>query len=269
MPEGHAIHRLAGRFNRDFAGTTTRSVSPQGRFVEGCKIIDGQILSAAEAFGKHLLLEFAEIDRWVRVHLGIYGTWSFGTDPGVIGQIRWRIMTENLIADLRGPAACEVIDADDLDRLLARLGPDPLRPDADPERAWLKISRSRAPLATLLMDQSVIAGVGNIYRAEVLFRHGLDPLLAGTELGREEFDAIWNDLVGLMKLGVEAGRIDTVRDEHTPERMGRAAREDAHGGEVYVYRRAGQECLVCGSEIHHREIGARNLFWCPKCQSRP
>jgi endonuclease-8 len=123
-------------------------------------------------------------------------------------------------------------------------------------------------VAALLMDQSVLAGVGNVYRAEVLFRHGIDPYRPGRSLTRAEFDAMWADLVTLMREGVRTGRIDTVRPEHTPEAMGRPPRVDDHGGEVYVYRRAGQPCHLCGTEVRTAVLAARNLFWCPGCQPR-
>ena len=150
--------------------------------------------------------------------------------------------------------------------VVAKAGPDPLRDDADPERAWARISRSSAPIGTLLMDQTVLAGVGNVYRAEVLFRHRIHPLRPGRTLRRTQWGAIWDDLVVLMGEGVLTGRIDTVRPEHTPEAMGRPPRVDDHGGEVYVYRRAGQPCHVCGGTVRTEVLGGRNLFWCPRCQ---
>ena len=116
------------------------------------------------------------------------------------------------------------------------------------------------------MDQGVFAGVGNIYRAEVLYRHRLDPFRPGRTLRRGQFDAVWADLVELMAEGVRTGRIDTVRPEHLPEAMGRPPREDRHGGEVYVYRRAGQPCLVCGRRVRITELAGRNLYWCTRCQ---
>lgn len=266
MPEGHAIHRLANRINKTFAGEQTRSSSPQGRFAASAKIIDQRELVQAEAFGKHLFVSFDGIDEVVRVHLGIYGKWSFGKRAEVVGQVRWRLSDEKIISDLRGPSACELIDQDEVKNVLDRLGPDPIRSDSDPDRAWERISNSRAPIATLLMDQKVIAGVGNIYRAEVLFRNNLDPLTPGSEISREQFHNMWADLVELMKLGVKRGRIDTVRPEHLPEAMGRPPREDVHGGEVYVYRRTTKPCFVCGTKIETNKHAARNLFWCPKCQ---
>ena len=157
--------------------------------------------------------------------------------------------------------------ADEVAALRDRLGPDPLRSDADPDRAWRRISRSRTSIAALLMDQKVLAGVGNVYRAEVLFRHGIPPHTPGRELGEQLWKLIWDDLVELMADGVRVGRIDTVRPEHEPEVMGRPAREDRHGGEVYVYRRAGAPCLVCGTPVSTEELSGRKLYWCPVCQA--
>jgi len=152
--------------------------------------------------------------------------------------------------------------------VVATLGPDPLRADADPELAWNRLHRSGRPIAALLMDQSVLSGVGNVYRAEVLYRNRIDPHRPGKELTRRSWRAIWSDLIMLMPIGVRDGRIDTVRDEHTPEAMGRPARVDDHGGEVYVYRRSGQPCFVCGSRVRTEVLAGRNLFWCGRCQRR-
>ena len=244
-----------------------RSATPQGRF-EAATRLDGRALVAAEAWGKHLLVEFAGIDDVVHVHLGLYGSLRFGPpDAPVVGQVRWRLADEQAVADLRGPTACELLDPGQVEALLARLGPDPLRPDADPRRFVDAVLRSRSSIAVLLMDQRVIAGVGNVYRAEVLFRAGIAPLTRGVDLDEPAVLALWNDLVALMAVGLERGRIDTVRPEHEPEAMGRAPREDDHGGEVYVYRRHGQPCLVCDTPVATTIVAARNLFWCPRCQS--
>ncbi len=83
-----------------------------------------------------------------------------------------------------------------------------------------------------------------------------------------QFQAIWQDLVDLMAEGVRTGSIDTVRHEHTPEAMGRPPRVDGHGGEVYVYRRTGQPCLVCGTKVRTHVLNGRNTFWCPRCQPK-
>lgn len=273
MPEGHTLHRLAGELTQTLGGRRVRSSSPQGRFAEATRL-DGRRLDAAEAWGKHVFVAFEGVAARVHVHLGLYGGWAFapGTGLPVVGQVRWRLSATArtglpVTADLRGPAACELLDPPLVDAIVGRLGPDPLRADADPDRAWERVSRSRTPIATLIMDQSVIAGAGNVYRAEVLFRAGLDPMTPGRDLGRATWDGIWADLVTLMREGVRTGRIDTVRPEHEPEAMGRPPRQDNHGGEVYVYRRASLPCWVCGGEVATGVVAGRNLFWCPACQS--
>jgi endonuclease-8 len=228
------------------------------------------VLQRADAHGKHLFHVYRP-DLVVHVHLGLYGAFTEATLPvqPPRGQVRMRLVGATHWTDLRGPTACELLAEHEADALRARLGPDPLRRDGDPDRAWARISRSRAPLATLLMDQSVLAGIGNVYRAELLFRHQLDPLQPGCALSAEQWSAMWSDLVQIMSEGVRRGRIDTVRPEHDPIRAGRAPRQDRHGGEVYVYRRAGGPCLVCGTiVVTVRHVG-RNLYWCPCCQGCP
>lgn len=269
MPEGHTLHRLADELTATFGGRVVRAGSPHGRFADSAALVDGQVLVGAEAWGKQLFIGFPD-ERFVHVHLGLYGQFDVHTGvdevPAPVGQVRLRLVGERAYADLRGATTCALVTREQRDAVVARSGPDPLRDDADPDRAWQRIRRSRAPIGGLLMDQSVLAGVGNVYRAEVLFRHRIDPMRPGTTLRVGQWRAMWDDLVDLMHEGVRTGRIDTVRPEHTPEAMGRPPRKDDHGGEVYVYRRTGQPCLVCGAAIRTTELQARNLFWCPRCQ---
>ncbi|MGH3932263.1 MAG: Fpg/Nei family DNA glycosylase [Pseudonocardiaceae bacterium] len=267
MPEGHTVHRLALRHQRCYAGSPVAVSSPQGRFASAAAVLDGRVLEGVEALGKHLFHGYGP-DLVVHVHLGLYGAFTEARLPVAPprGQVRMRLVGATHWTDLRGPMACDLLTDPEVDAVRARLGPDPLRPDADPDRAWARISRSPAPLATLLMDQSVLAGIGNVYRAEVLFRHRLDPWRPGRDLRADEWAAVWSDLVELMDDGVRRGRIDTVAPEHDPVRTGRAPRQDRHGGEVYVYRRAGAPCLVCGTEVATAAHAGRHLYWCPTCQ---
>ncbi|HET8929211.1 MAG TPA: DNA-formamidopyrimidine glycosylase family protein [Acidimicrobiales bacterium] len=268
MPEGHVTHRLATEIEQRFARRVVHASSPQGRFVEGAALIDGHKVLGAESVGKHLFVRFPHA-LFLHVHLGLYGRFTFGDAPvpEPVGEIRLRLVSRTSWADLRGATRCEILDPAGKDDIEARLGDDPLRAESNGERAWKRISASRASIATLLMDQSVVAGSGNIFRAEVLFRSGIDPMREGRSITEDEWAALWGDLVSLMGYAYRHGRVDTVRAAHLPEAMGRAPREDAHGGEVYVYRRAGQACHVCGDTIRRRELGNRNLFWCPTCQS--
>jgi endonuclease VIII len=269
MPEGHTLHRLAADVESAFGGRVVRASSPQGRFIDGAALIDGWVLRRAEAHGKHFL---AEVDGagWLHIHLGLIGKMQFGASPPPepVGQVRLRLANETAYADLRGATVCEVISDGERDTLIARLGPDPLRDDADPDLAWRRIHRSKLPIGQLLMDQTVLGGVGNVYRAETLFRARLHPLTPGHLVKRSEWRGMWADLLELMRHGVRTGRIDTVTEDHTPDAMGRDPRRDDHGGEVYVYRRQGERCHVCNSVVRTQILAGRNLFWCPRCQRK-
>lgn len=274
MPEGHTVHRHARELGRLFRGAPVRLSSPQGRFAAGADALDGIVLARTEAWGKHLFLRFdvpPGSDRWLHVHLGLYGSWTTGSDepPEPRGALRLRLVreggTDEVVAwaDLRGPTACELLDDTGAGAVRARLGPDPLRPDSDPEVAWQRVSRSRQGIGLLLMDQTVIAGVGNVYRAEVLYRARLDARLPGQDLTHEQWQALWDDLVVLMRAGVRAGHIVTTARTDRERRRGTPTREDR----FYVYRRHGLPCRVCGTDVQVAEVGGRNLYWCPSCQA--
>ena len=267
MPEGHTLHRLAIALNEAFAGRTIAATSPQGRFTESAATIDQTAMIAASAHGKHLFCEF-DCGRWLHVHLGLIGSFLLSDPEPPRGQVRLRLATARTVADLRGPQLCAIKTSAEIDAQIAKLGPDPLRCDADPEVAWHRIQRAARPIAALLMDQAILSGIGNVYRAEVLFRNRVNPYRPGSQLSKRSWLGIWTDLVELMPIGVRDGRIDTVRPEHSPGAMGRPPRQDIRGGEVYVYRRAGQACLVCGSRIRSEVLAGRNLFWCGNCQRR-
>lgn len=259
------LHRLADELTCAFGGRRPRISSPQGRFAAEALLLDGTTLRQASAVGKHLFIDF-EDERVVHIHLGLIGRMAIGPVGPVVGQVRLRLATDTIAADLRGPQGCRLTDPDHAAAMVARLGPDPLDPAADPDILLDHVRRLRRPVATVLLDQGVLAGVGNVYRAEVLFRLGLDPLTPAAALPADTWRALWDDLVLLMAEGKRLGRIDTVRPAHTPEAMGRPPRVDDHGGEVYVYRRTDQPCLVCGTPIRRRDLAGRNLYWCPTCQ---
>ncbi|MCI9889363.1 Fpg/Nei family DNA glycosylase [Micrococcales bacterium 31B] len=343
MPEGHSVKRLALAFDELFAGEPLRVTSPQGRFSAGAALLDGLTLVTAEAHGKHLFLGFAGAEggslRWLRVHLGLYGSWVFQGDeqfqgahaigaprrrvgerdtvldapvgslanPSVgplgtgfvpaapVGEVRARLVGKHGCADLSGPTACEVIGEEEKAAVHAKLGPDPLRADhvANPssgrEEFVRRVRRRKTPVGTLLMDQAVIAGVGNIYRAEALFRAGLDPLAPGASLAPEVLAGLWDDLVVLMAEGVETGVIVTTRPEHrggthagSPvgvpgrrprvrqnERTPNAGERVPHDEAFYVYQRAGEPCRVCSHTIVLSALQSRKLYHCPHCQSNP
>ncbi|OJF10794.1 Fpg/Nei family DNA glycosylase [Couchioplanes caeruleus] len=267
MPEGHTIHRLAGRHRELFAGHVVAVDSPQGRFGAGAALISGRRLIDTEAYGKHLLHHF-DGELSLHIHLGLYGKFADGVAPAPdpVGQVRMRMAGGGHWLELRGPTACEVLEPGAVAVLRARLGQDPLRDDADPLSAYGRVRSSMKPVFALLLDQTVVAGCGLIYANEVLFRAGLAPTTPGARITAACWQQMWDDLRALMKEGVLRGRIDTVHTAHTPEAMQRAPRVDRHGGEVYVYRRPGQPCLVCGTPVQRGPLAGRNLYWCPTCQ---
>lgn len=267
MPEGHTLHRLARLHQKRYADKPVELSSPQGRFVDGAEWVSGHVLKRADAWGKHLLHRY-DNGVTVHVHLGLYGKFSEQKVPMAdpVGQVRMRMIGEEYGTDLRGPTACEIYDDTQIDALIARLGPDPLRKESDPDKAWNRIHKSAMPIGALLMEQNVIAGIGNVYRAELLFRHRVDPYKPGKQLGAGEWDEMWTDLVELMKVGVRRGKIITIDKEydHGDAPYGRGGRSRARH---YVYRRAGLPCRVCGTPIVIADMKGRNLFWCPSCQA--
>ncbi len=263
MPEGHTIHRAARDQWRLLGGSRVAATSPQGRFAEGADLLDGRVLEGIDAYGKHLVYRFDD-GPLLHVHLGLFGRFTThrGEPPPPRGAIRLRLEGDACAVDLRGPTTCALIEPDDEVRLIARLGPDPLRSDADPERAYARIARSTRPIGALLLDQSVMAGVGNVYRAEALFVLGIHPERPGRDITRAEFEEIWSTVSQMLRDGVRAGRIITVR----PEDAGGVPRSRLRRGErTYVYRQAA--CRRCGADVLNWDMAGRRAWACPDCQS--
>ncbi|MEO8284263.1 MAG: DNA-formamidopyrimidine glycosylase family protein [Pseudarthrobacter sp.] len=294
MPEGHSVRRLAQQFGDVFTGEALSVSSPQGRFAAGAALLDGQVLTDSRAHGKHLFLHF---DHAVvlHVHLGLYGAWDFGGDatfrgassigaprkigesevlgddgngeysgpPEPRGAVRVRLVSPHGWADLRGATTCAAITEAEARAVLARLGPDPLCHSAgDKARFVAGVQARKAPIAALLMDQKVIAGVGNVYRAEVLFRQRLDPWLPGNALSGSTAGLLWDDTAAVMADGVRDGRIITTPAAYWEEGAVLPSGDDAH----YVYKREGLPCRVCATPVAMTELVGRKLYWCPVCQ---
>ena len=188
--------------------------------------------------------------------------------PAPVGQVRVRLLTEKSLADLRGPTACEVLREDEVAGVLARLGPDPVH-EAGPaaEDEFVRRLRSRSvAVGQLLMDQAVVAGIGNVYRAEILFRARLEPHTPGRRIPEGVARELWRDWVGLLDDGIRTGAMIT-RDDGTPERRALALADVAE--RHWVYKRTGEPCWVCGTAIAVETMATRNLYWCPTCQVGP
>ncbi|WP_010203071.1 Fpg/Nei family DNA glycosylase [Salinibacterium sp. PAMC 21357] len=366
MPEGHSVHRIARQFALHFVGKTVAVSSPQGRFAAGAERIDGLRMLSAKAVGKQMFIEF-EHDRWLRVHLGLYGAWDFAGNftadattasaagrmgqtnqhgtfvdgaaadsavvdgaaaagaaggsvdaadaaelssaaagagnsvvgehedslasigaprrtrlrmseqekasddasdfpPEPIGAVRVRLLTADTCADLRGPTACQVLNPDEVQVALNKLGPDPLVDDNGEaeERFVATVHKKQTAIGLLLMDQSVVSGIGNVYRAEILFRARLDPHTPGKLIPEELLRELWRDWAHLLEIGVRTGQMMTMEgltDEDYTAAL--ANRADRH----WVYHREGLPCRICGTNIAMELASARKLYWCPSCQA--
>lgn len=263
MPEGHTIHRIARDHRPILAGRVVSATSPQGRFDAGAARIDGCRLEGIEAYGKHLFYRWDDASV-LHVHLGLFGKFriSRGAEPPAPGgAVRLRLRTEEAALDLSGPTDCSVGTEDDRDRIVARLGPDPLRSDADPERFHRRVARSRAPIGGLLLDQAVIAGVGNVYRAEALFVCGIDPRRPGHDVSAPERGALWDTITSMLRAGVRANRIVTVDRAELGLAPGARHRR---GETTYAYKR--RVCLRCANDISWFPLANRPCYACPGCQ---
>jgi endonuclease-8 len=261
MPEGHTIHRLARDQKRDLVGRVVRAWSPQGRFAEGAARIDGAVLLRTEAAGKHLFHTYDTGDV-LHVHLGLIGKFTRrpAPPPPPVGEVRLRLEGESAAWDLNGPNVCALIDPATKAARIARLGPDPLRPDADPERFVRRVRRSSAPIGTLLLDQSVIAGVGNVYRAEVLWVLGIHPARPGRDVDEDDLRAMWDWLVVQLKAGVRRNRIVTVDPSELRMRIADVKRGEA----VAIYHQ--ETCRRCGAGVSALAVAGRRIDACLTCQ---
>ena len=303
MPEGNEVHRWAERHTAAFAGRKLNVLpGPTHRFADA-HLVDGRTCTGVLAVGKHLAYQFAtprgKPEYLLHVHLGRFGDWTEGCGPlhEPKGALRAVLQREGAArrsravkgqphnlrcqhddgtqpfpgaevewAELRGPTDCSVYTPEKWATLLARIGPDPLAEPPtgrdDPALAIERIRTQKKAMSEILMDQSVLSGVGNIYRAELLFRHKVNPFTPGTEMDAKTLRAMWKDAIPLLKAGMVDRRIVCTRQKDRPSKQEPAPRNEEH----YCYRRHGKPCFVCGTEILHRDLAGRTLYWCPQCQ---
>ena len=260
MPEGHKTHFLARRHTELIAGHAIRVTSPQGRFRGEARKLSGDVLERVEAFGKHLFYFFSG-GQSVHVHLGRYGKFRehVSPPPRPVGKVRMRMIGSEHSLDLTGPTTCRLIDSDAQEAVVARLGPDPLAGGRRKD-AWKNVRESGKPIGALLLDQSIIAGVGNIFRAELLFEIGLDPNTRGDELDGDVFNTLWRSLVRMMKTGLKHGKIIAVTSKEVGIPLAKLQSKER----LRIYGKT--ECPRCGGPIQITMIASRKLYWCSSCQ---
>ncbi|XTZ13468.1 Fpg/Nei family DNA glycosylase [Micromonospora echinospora] len=248
MPEGHLVHRYAREQHAALAGQVLAVSSPQGRFDPGP--YDGRRLRAVEAYGKHLLYHLDDSPT-LHVHLGMRGLFLRYDDPTAAPRTgaRLRLAGDAVAYDLIAPIRCEPLPADGERALRDSLGPDPLRADADPAEAVRRLAAVRGAVGVAVLDQAVWAGIGNAWRAELLFLAGLDPDTRGVEA--QTARRLWDLAVRYLALGRDAGQV--VSDPTAPD-------------ERWVYKRPA--CRRCGAHVRVWELGGRSAYACPVDQPR-
>jgi len=261
VPEGHTIHRLARDLRSTLKGARVTASSPQGRFADGAGAIDGTTLRRAEAWGKYLFCDFGT-GELLHVHLGLIGKFRRrpSPPPEPTGAVRLRLEGERATWDLSGPTRCEMLTPEEQDRIVAGLGPDPLRTDADPALARHRLARTARPIGATLLDQGIIAGIGNVYRAELLFLCNIHPATESRTLTDLQFEELWARTVELLRVGVRLGRIVTTE----PDDIGRPRSRMRSDDRLYVYHR--DRCRRCGTDLRTDKVGGRPITHCPSCQ---
>lgn len=277
MPEGHTLHHHMGKQHRAFAGQALQASSPQGPFAPGAAVMHGATLKKAEAHGKH---GFWHLDNGavLHIHLGLYGFFRYHKrpEPEPRGAVRLRVVGDDRCLDLVGPTKCELLTRDGYAAVRRRLGEDPLRDDADPEVAVAKLQRTRRAIGAALLDQTVIAGIGNVYRAELCFCANLDPHTPSNEVPEATLRGLWRNTVTLLRVGAKRNAIHVVGeategpiggDLVDPRGFETRGRYGTKPDRLWVYRR--RVCKLCDTRIVVGELGQRTLYHCPRCQRPP
>ena len=274
MPEGDTIFRAAHTLHLALSGravTRFETVLPALQRVHDDQPLVGRTIDAVRAVGKHLLMEFAG-GLVLHTHMRMNGSWHIYR-PGERWQrppsaMRVVVGNEDYVAVAFDVPVAEFVSAHDLPRHreLSRLGPDLLAADFDLATAAARLrARPDVAIADALLDQRVAAGVGNVFKSEVLFVCGIDPFRAVASLSDEEVRHVIDASRELLQANVigseRPGAPEWGGGRRTTRRMDPSAR-------LWVYGRPGKPCRRCGTSIASRNQGAdaRLTYWCPTCQ---
>jgi endonuclease-8 len=266
MPEGDTLHRVAKTLQAALAGkqvTRFETVLPALDRVDDQTPLRGRTIERVHAIGKHLLIEFSG-GLTLRSHLRMNGTWHIyragerWMRPR--SDMRLAIATEDFVAVGFNVPVAELLDerARVRSEELRRLGQDLLGEQFDLAEARERVrAHGGQEIGNVLLNQRVVAGIGNVYKSELLFIRRLNPFRRVDELTNDEVDSLLTTARKLLRHNVEreSGRRETRTSMRGEDRL-------------YVYGRAGKPCRRCGTAIEMRKQGpdARVTFWCGKCQ---
>ena len=264
MPEGHTIHRLAADLRKDFVSKSVEATSPQGRFAESAALLNGIQMIKSEAWGKHLFCHW-ENGNILHVHLGLIGKFrKVNRDDPPRDTIRLRLVHESSAWHLTGPQTCALITEDDLQDVVNKLGPDPLRVGLRGMSKFKKrLGASKKPVGAALLDQNLLAGIGNVYRSELLFLCGIHPETPCNKIRDDQAEELWKWTVDLLRRGKKLNRIVTIQDE---DKGTIKTKNKKRNNSLYAYKRAGLDCRRCPDEIVISKLAGRSMWHCPNCQ---
>ena len=274
MPEGDTIYRAARTLHRALAGeTVTRfeSVLPKLARIDQDSPLAGRTFESVDSRGKWLLMRFSG-DLILLTHMLMNGSWHIYR-PGEPWQrrredMRIVVATENFVAVCFGVQLAEFHTAESLRRqpAFSRLGPDLLSEDFDAEQAVANIrAEPRLQIADALIAQSLLAGLGNVYKSELCFTCGVSPFRVVSDVSDEELRCLLENARKFLKANVADGTTAAIV---TYTGFRRTTRRGNPADRLWVYGRGGQPCRKCGTPIEMRKQGpgARVTFWCPRCQ---
>lgn len=259
MPEGHSVLR----WSRELAvlvGQPLLDVELPRRLRGREKELLGRVVTAVEPRGKHLLIHLSG-GRVLHCHAMMWGDWRVGPPglPGRDGRTRLRLRTPTAEAVFASGPLVEILREADLaaHARLSALGPDILASPFDAAEAERRLRRRpEREIGEALLDQEALAGIGNVFKSETLFRRRMHPRRRIRDIGDADFRGLWREAIRLMRTSAkDPGSIVTL-----------PARKRRSGETRWVYRRAGRPCLVCGTPIESLTQAGRETYYCPRCQ---
>ncbi|MBA3948924.1 MAG: Fpg/Nei family DNA glycosylase [Acidobacteria bacterium] len=280
MPEGDTIYRAARTLHRALAGhTVTRfsSVYPALTRIDEDAPLAGRAITLVEARGKHLLMHFGAPSAagagplTLRTHMRMRGSWHIYR-PGERWQLpprdaRIEIETAAFVAVAFNVQVAELLDARQILRQddLRNIGPDLLGASFDEDEAVRRLqARGREGIAESLLNQRAVAGIGNVYKSEVLFLEGVHPDASASAVSEDTLRALLRTARRLLQANVADGSSEIVTYRGLRRTTGRTDPAER----LWVYGRRGAPCRRCGTPISYRKTGpdARGTYWCGNCQ---
>ena len=269
MPELPEIETVSRALRPDLIGHTVRNIvkrRPSLRWViPDLDFLIGQPISNVERRSKYVIISFPQGQ--LLIHLGMSGFLRWTEPEDKVGpHDHWEMILDNgrilRLRDHRRFGAVLWQDNGTVHPLLAHLGPEPLTDAFTSTVLKQHIKGRTSPIKTVIMDASVVVGVGNIYANEALFHAKIDPRSPAHSLKEKHLSALVDAIKFVLQEGIRLGGA-TLRDYHSVD-----GSDGLFAQFTSVYGRAGEPCKVCSTPIESATLGQRNTFWCPKCQKR-